>query len=230
MVALLIAGAYMVGVYKTKVEYLEGGAPNQVAQVAGEQAVAAPAEEKTELTEDEWQKVLSGAEYTVGSENAPVTIVEFTDYQCPFCARFYEQSYGQIMSEYVETGKVRYIFRDLPLPFHPNAEPAAVAARCAGKQNKYVEMHDKLFETQTEWESVSDTTALFTGYAKEVGVGEGAFTSCLSDTSVAEAVQADADLAAEVGATGTPTFYVNGTALVGAQPYASFKTLIDSKI
>ena len=127
MVVLLVVGAYMVGVYKTKVEYLEGGAPAQVAQVAGEQAQAPAPEEKTVLTDDEWQKVQEGAVAVQGDENAPVTIVEFTDYECPFCARFHP-TMDQIVDEY--GGRVAWVYRHFPLPSHPKAEPLARGSEC----------------------------------------------------------------------------------------------------
>lgn len=226
LIALLVVGAYLVGVYKTKVEFLENGAPAQVAQVAGEQA--AP-EEKSELTSEEWDKALGeGYAYSFGDENAPVVLVEYTDYQCPFCQRYVNDTYGKIKENYVDTGKVRYVVRDLPLPFHANAEGAAVAARCAASQGRYLEMHDKLFATQSEWEELADATKTFVGYAGELGMNTQTFASCMEDESVVDAVQADADLASELGATGTPTFAINGQLLVGAQPYVSFESLIDS--
>lgn len=84
----------------------------------------------------------------LGNPNAPVTVIEFSDYECPFCKRFYDQTLGQIKKEYIDTGKVKFIYRDYPLSFHPGAEPAAQAANCAGEQGKYWEMHDKIFQAQ----------------------------------------------------------------------------------
>lgn len=84
----------------------------------------------------------------LGNANAPITIIEFSDYECPFCKRFYDQTFGQIKKDYIDTGKVKFIYRDYPLSFHPGAEPAAQAANCAGEQGKYWEMHDKIFQAQ----------------------------------------------------------------------------------
>jgi protein-disulfide isomerase len=229
MIALLVVGAYMVGVYKTKVEYLENGAPGTVAQVAGEQA-AVP-EEKVELTEEEWKQATEGEfAYGYGDPEAPVTLVEYTDYQCPFCARFFEQTYEQLKTTYVDTGKVRYIMRDLPLPFHANAKDAAIAARCAGKQGKYLEMHDKLFGSQTDWSEVADAIEKFSAYAGELGMNTSQFSSCMTDQAVATQVDNDTNLASQLGATGTPTFIINGKLLVGAQPYTAFEAMIDGEL
>lgn len=230
MIALLVVGAYLVGVYKTKVEYLEGGGKAaQVAEVAGEQV--AVAEEKTELTEAEWKQVTEGEfAYGFGEVEAPVKIVEFTDYECPFCARFVEQTYEQIKTKYVDSGKVRYIVRDLPLPFHQNAELAAVAARCAAKDGKYLEMHDKLFEMQEEWSQESSAESTFVSYAGELGLSTAGFESCLADEAVITKVQNDAELAAQIGASGTPTFIINGKLIVGAQPYNAFEAVIEDEL
>lgn len=229
MVVLLVVGAYMVGVYKTKSEYLEKGQLAQVAQVAGEQA--GQPEQKTEVTEEEWNKLTgAGYSYVIGDESAPVTIVEFTDYQCPFCERYYTDTYGKLKADYIETGKVRYIARDLPLPFHPNAEPAAVAARCAEEQGKGVAMHDQLFEEQESWVDLSDATDKLVSLASAVGVNQAAFRACMEGGVAKAAVGSDTALAAQVGASGTPTFVINGKMLVGAQPYAAFQSVIDAEL
>lgn len=226
MIGLLVVGAYFIGVYKTKADLLSGGgSPAQVAQVGGD-APTAP-EAKSELTDDEWESVLVDPAYAMGDENAPVTLVEFTDYQCPFCKRYYDQTYAQLVSDYVDSGQVRYLVRDLPLSFHPNAEPAAVAARCAGQQGKYIEMHDLLFQNQDEWSTLSDATDTFVGYGNQIGVN---ISSCMNDESVVSAVREDATLASTVGATGTPTFIINGKILVGAQPTSSFVSLIEGEL
>ena len=129
----------------------------------------------------------------------------------------------------MKSGKLRIIVRDLPLSFHPNAKPAAIAARCAGQQGKYEQMHDQLFTTQTEWSSlVGDATpAKLKEYATKIGLNAGKFESCLKDESIAKAVDADNAMAASVGATGTPTFFMNKERIVGAMPLASFTAKID---
>ena len=90
----------------------------------------------------------------LGDANAKVTVIEFTDFQCPFCGRHFEQTFGQIKENYVDSGKVKYVLRDFPLSFHPHAEEAAEAAECANDQGKFWEMHDELFSNQAEWSAL----------------------------------------------------------------------------
>lgn len=195
------------------------------AQPAGDTA-----EPITQLSDDQWKEVLGAAKYELGNKNAKVTIVEFTDFQCPFCARYFTDTYGQLKKDYIDTNKVRYISMDLPLPFHPNAHISAEAAECAGDQKKYWEMHDKLFANQDAWANEADPKAKFEGYAKEIGINVGTFTKCLTDGKFKQAVDDDNALASKMGASGTPTFYVNGKQLVGAQPYAEFQRVIDAAL
>jgi len=167
---------------------------------------------------------------TFGDPDADVTIIECTDYQCPFCSRAFTTTLPQIKKDYIETGKANYATLDLPLPFHTEADEAAIAARCAGKQDKYWEMHDKLFEAQASWAGNADPNTVFNGYAAELGLDTGDFKGCLGDASVRKAVESDLAACNNAGATGTPTFFINGLKLVGAQPYQQFQTLIDAEL
>jgi protein-disulfide isomerase len=230
MVAMIVVGAYFIGVYKTENSYLkQGGALNQAPSEFGQDPTEFP-EEKTVLTEDEWQKAKSESVGQMGEKDAPVTIVEWTDYQCPFCKRYVDDTFDQIKENFIDTGKVRYEVRDLILPFHPNAKPAAIAARCAAKEGKFWEMHDKLFETQATWSNLSDTKDEFGKYASELGISSSKFASCVADPSVAAGVDADTQVASEIGASGTPTFVVNGALVVGAQPYQVFEQAINEML
>ncbi len=166
----------------------------------------------------------------MGEDDAPVTIIEFTDYQCPFCGRHHSDTLGQIKSEYVETGKVKYVVRDYPLSFHPFAQKAAEASECADDQGKFWEMHDKLFVNQ----QMLDITSL-KRYAGELGLNQGTFDDCLDNgTHAAEAAKDMADGQA-AGITGTPGFIVidsdgNATKISGALPFSSFKAAIDAAL
>ncbi len=227
----LIIGAFFLGYFSGQLTALKGkgvlGANNLgAAQPAQQQAAAEPA---GPLSDDQWEEVLANPAAVKGDEDAKVTIVEFTDYECPFCSRHFTQTDPQVQQEYVDTGKVRYITRDLPLPFHSNAHIASQAARCAGDQGKYWEMHDVLFENQEEW-STGDAAASFDAYAAELGLNVGTFSSCVSNETHAQAVDDDLALAGRVGASGTPTFFINGQILVGAQPFEAFKTLIEKEL
>ena len=175
-------------------------------------------------------KVKIAGEAFVGQANAPVVIAIWSDYQCPFCEKYYTQTYGQIIKDYVETGKIKYVMRDLPLSFHPFAHVAAEAARCAGEQEKYIKFHDELFKNQAAWVAAKDPTDLFAGYAVKVGLRRADFVSCFKNGKTKEAVDADLALAGKVGAGGTPTFFINGKILVGAQPYSAFQAAIDAAL
>ncbi len=157
-----------------------------------------------------------------GGTKAPVTIIAFSDYECPFCGRA-EGVVGQVMKTYGD--KVRLVFRDYPLPMHPHAHEAAIAANCANAQGKFWDYHDKLFSNQTALEENN-----LKQYAKDLGLDEGKFSQCLSDKSIEAAVQKDMDDGSKVGVTGTPAFFINGRMLSGAQPFEKFKEVIDDEL
>lgn len=226
MTLLLIVAAFAIGSMWTELRMLKGGVgqdPTVKEVVPGEENLP---EEVTELSEEQWQELLKDPVAVKGSDEAEVVVVEFTDYQCPFCKRYVDETLGQLESEYVEAGKVKYVMRDLPLPFHEHAQLAAEAARCAGDQAKYWEYHDKLFETQAVW-SEGEANSLFKGYAVELGLDQGQFNGCLDEGKHKQTVADDSALAAKIGATGTPSFFINGKSLVGAQPLAAFQNMIN---
>jgi protein-disulfide isomerase len=157
-----------------------------------------------------------------GPASAPVTIVEFSDFECPFCVRA-EETVKQVMKQY--EGKVRLVYRDFPLPNHRNAHKAAEAAHCAGDQAKYWEMHEKLFASHTAL-----GVPQLKGYAKELGLDAAKFDRCLDSGEKAKLVDAGKKAGEEAGVTGTPAFFVNGMLLSGAQPVEAFKALIDAEL
>jgi len=164
----------------------------------------------------------------LGDAEAPVTIVEFSDYQCPFCARHFQETWPQLKAEFVDTGRVRYVFKDLPITsIHPQAPKAHEAARCAGEQGAYWAMHDRLFAGQSEWAGRSDHVAIFKRYAAELGLERAALDACLDSGRWASAVKTDLAEGAGLGVQGTPTFFINGYPLVGAQPYETFQLAVD---
>ena len=173
-----------------------------------------------------------------GDPNAPITIVEFSDFQCPFCGRWYTNTLGPITENYIDSGKVKLVYRDMPLnSIHPNANSAHVAAECADEQNKFWDYHDILFDRQAEWNrlSVGDLSDKLNEYATTLGLDSSSFDSCLSSDKMANEVAQDGADARKYGASGTPTFFVGNeelgyTKLVGAQPYQSFQNLIDGQL
>lgn len=170
-----------------------------------------------------------------GDPKAKITLIEFTDYQCPFCSRHFRETMPQIVNDYVNTGKVRYVLRDLPLEtIHPFALKAAEAANCAGEQGKYWEMHDRLFANQNAL-----ATPQLSDHAKAIGLDVTEFNKCVESGKFAEKVRKDVADAQQAGVSGTPTFFIGLTdpkgsdikavrKIVGAQNYAAFKTALDT--
>ncbi|MGD8627431.1 MAG: thioredoxin domain-containing protein [Anaerolineae bacterium] len=167
-----------------------------------------------------------------GDPDAPVTIVEYTDYQCGYCARHALQTVPQIQEIYIDTGKVRYVVKDFPLSFHANARPAAVAARCAGAQDAYWQMHDHLFEKQTQWAGLDGAKLLetFASYADVLGLDVATFKACLSSGEFDEVIAANLDEGQQAGVQGTPSFLINGRLMVGAYPFAEFQERIEAAL
>jgi len=233
--ALLLIASFLIGMLWTEVRYLKkgGGSPTAANAAAVQQnptqQAAQPEEKAVPLTDEQWKQVTEGGAAEVGKKNAPVVMVEYSDFQCPYCSRHYKETYKELVKKYVDSGKMRIIFRDLPLSFHPNAKSAAVAARCAGEQGKYVQMHDALFEKQQEWANLSSDEAKkkYKELAANVGVNAGKFNSCVDSDKYAKQVEDDLALASKLGASGTPTFFINKEKTVGALPFASFSTIIE---
>jgi protein-disulfide isomerase len=157
-----------------------------------------------------------------GGAKAPVTIIEFSDYQCPFCKRA-ESVVDQVMTTYGD--KVRLVFRDYPLPMHPQARPAAEAANCANAQGKFWEYHQKLFANQS---ALSEDK--LKEYAKELGLDTAKFNQCLDAKQFKAAIDKDIEDGSKVGVSGTPAFFINGRMLSGAQPFDKFKEVIDDEL
>jgi protein-disulfide isomerase len=193
----------------------------------GTRAAAAPA---LAVQNDKVKMSVGTGWYSLGRDDAPVTMVEFTDYQCPFCRRFETDSFVQLKKDYIDTGKVRFVSRDLPLDFHPNAPSAAIAARCAGEQHKFWEMRDAMMlDTATDLGPGS-----ILKYAQKTSLDMTAFGGCLKDKKYTFAIQKDTADAGALGITATPSFVVGKTAkdeiagvrIVGAVPYTVFDSAI----
>ncbi|MEW6295154.1 MAG: DsbA family protein [Candidatus Diapherotrites archaeon] len=162
---------------------------------------------------------------TTGQANAKVTIIEFSDFQCPYCARFVTDTYPQIKQQYIDTGKAKLIFMQFPLSFHQYAQKAAEAAYCAFEQGKFWEYHDKLFANQSNL----DVTSL-KKYATDLKLDTAKFNSCLDTSKYASQVQSDLTEGTSLGVNGTPAFFVNGKLISGAQPFSVFQQAIDAAL
>lgn len=168
-----------------------------------------------------------------GSPDAPVTIIEYTEFQCPYCARFVKETLPLIEENYVITGKVRLIFRNFPV--HQQAVVAAGAAVCAQEQGKFWEMHDTLFAQQEEWSGNPDFMVLLEGYAQDIGLDTEQFTSCLipeeeKEPEWLDKLRKDFQAGQEAGVEGTPSFFINDQVIVGAYPFEEFQRVIEEEL
>jgi len=158
-----------------------------------------------------------------GSQDAPITIIEFSDYECPYCRRWHQEVLPQIEAKYGD--QVRLVYRDFPLySIHSNAEPAAEAANCAGEQDRYWEFSDLLFS------GVALGRETFDAFGEELKLDMTAFNQCMDDQRYKDEIEADFNYASELGVRSTPTFFINGLAVVGAQPFEVFEQIIDMEL
>ncbi|WKZ27228.1 MAG: DsbA family protein [Candidatus Paceibacterota bacterium] len=165
----------------------------------------------------------------LGDTKAPVTIIEFSDYQCPFCRAFWRETYPRLKKDFIETGKVRLVFRDFPLSSHPAAIPAAHASECAEEQGKFWEMHDIIFAEQDAKGvgTVSFSSDDLKRWAGKIGLKQNEFNACLDSGKYNEEIAKDLKDGVASGVSGTPSFFINGNLLVGAQPYETFQAAIE---
>lgn len=164
-----------------------------------------------------------------GSPDAPVTVYEMSDFQCPFCARHAAQTFPAIEREYIEPGKVRWVFINFPLTqVHANALPAAELAHCATAQDKFWPVHDLLFKYQETWAPMKEPGPFLLSLADSAGLASDSVLACLKDPATRAAVRADAEGAQRAGATSTPTFYIEGGLLTGAHSIQVFREVLDS--
>ena len=169
-----------------------------------------------------------GARFVSGPATAPVTIVEFADYQCPACGTFSTQVESLFRTQFVETGKVRYAYRDFPLPNHANAMPTARAAACANEQGKFQAMHLMLYRAQSQWSESSLEVAQnqFKDYAGQLGLDVPQFDACQRSNRFDADIQRDLEAGRQAGLEGTPTFIINGYRVMGALPIEAFDAII----
>lgn len=187
-------------------------------------------------------KVSVDDDAVMGDKNAPVTLIEFVDYECPFCKSFFQQTLPSIKKDYIDTGKLKLVVRDFPLSFHANAKKESEAAECAREQGGgdaiYLKYHDQIFNRTTSNGTGLALTQLPT-IAKDLGLNVSKFQQCLDSGKFGSEVDKDTTNGSSAGVSGTPSFFVgkstsdgviDGTIIVGAQPYSSFQTLIDQML
>jgi protein-disulfide isomerase len=194
---------------------------SQTASQASAPVVGAPV--ATEELQYVRYDVFSEDAYAFGPEDAPITIVEFSDFQCPYCRRWHAEVFEPLLAAY--PGQIRMVYRHLPLTsIHPDAFAAAEAAMCAGEQSAFWEYHEKLFSSETLG------TEVYTQYAQELNLDMTAFGACMTEHRHQQAIQKDSDFAIDLGISSTPTFFINGLAHHGAQPLDVFQQVIDKEL
>ncbi|MST04091.1 MAG: DsbA family protein [Candidatus Pacebacteria bacterium] len=209
--ALILGGSYIYG------SGLKSGTVGGLANVQNQGAKA------------ENQKPVNlaiGDSPVLGDATAPVTIFEFGDFQCPFCKKIQDESNLKIREEYIKTGKVKIVYKHFPLyQIHPSANPAALASECAKEQGKFWTYHDALFENQANLSTLN-----FTDLAGSLGMDKSKFKSCYDSAKYSDNVKKDVAEGTVAGVSGTPASFINGKALMGAVPYATFKAAIEEAL
>lgn len=166
--------------------------------------------------------------YVLGSEQAPVEVTEYADFQCPACQVFETVQFPDVKSRLIASGRVRWRYKDFPLPMHPHSRLAAHAAACANDQGKYWEVHRMVYEAQPDWSVKSDATDDFRSFAKAAGVDVGVWDACMTSHKYAGRIQASYDEAVRVGVQSTPTVLIGGRLYAGVQDYETLRKLVDS--
>jgi protein-disulfide isomerase len=166
---------------------------------------------------------------TKGRSNAPITVYEMADFQCPACRDFALTTLPAIERDFIRTGKVRWVFVNFPLTqIHRNAIAAAQVAMCAGRQNKFWAMHDALYQRQPQWASLDQPWPALISLADSAGVQHDLLVTCLNTRATVDEINRDAQGSARTGASGTPSFYIEGGLADGAIPAAAFSRILDS--
>ena len=215
--AILAVGIIFSGVYYTT--HNGGAGLNQQNNPSGV-AAQKPIIDASKLPDDD---------AVLGNPNAPVTIVEFSDFQCPYCGKFWKETYPQIKSQYIDTGKVKLVYRDFPLSIHEMAQTYAEASECAHEQGKFWEMHDRIFGDQQTGSTLITSDGL-KKIAKEIGLKETQLNACLDTHKYTEEVKKDGSDGEVAGVTGTPTFFINGKIEVGALPFSALQKDIEAAL
>lgn len=242
-ILLLAGGGTFAGGYFTNAAVDDDGGGGGTA--AGPTAVATVVAQATPTPPIVVENVSVDDDPAWGPTDAKVTVVEFSDFQCPYCSRFVSQTYAQLKQQY--EGKIRFVFRDFPLStIHPWAEKGAEAAGCANEQGKFWEYHDAIFQNQTAITEKYSTAAAaqpadagaglaavvdtLKSTATDLGLDAAAFNQCLDSGTRAQEIQKDYQDGISYGVQGTPAFFINGLLVSGAQPFANFKTAIDAAL
>ena len=165
-----------------------------------------------------------------GDSTAKVIVLEVSDFQCPYCKSFHEETYPSVRREYVDNGRTRIAYVNLPLRSHQNAWPAAEAAMCASVQGKFWTMHDSLFTAQDRWAGITQADTMFSRFAAALKLDTSAYDKCITSHATRPLIASDAERASNAGISGTPAFIIGDSLISGAYPFAAFKRVIDANL
>jgi len=171
-----------------------------------------------------------GSNKVIGQENAPITMIEFSDFQCPLCKKFFDETYPTIFKDYISTGKVKYVMKHFPLSIHPQAPAAALASECALEQGKFWEMHDQLFQTQENWSGNPAHLETFKQIATQLKLDQNKFANCLDNKTHQSNIDKDYQEGLQLNVNGTPTFYINNQTIIGAQDSKVFLEALEKEL
>jgi len=216
--SVMVVLAFAVGILVGYITWGRGG-PAQPAVTAPAQAPGAQAPSPGEDSGFTRYDIPSEGFPSVGPENAQIVLIEFSDFGCSFCAKWHNETYEDLLAAYPD--KIRFVYRHVPF----RAFPAAEAVMCANEQNAFWPYHDKLFSYEYDLAEEG-----FIQYAEDLNLDVDTFSTCLSDHRFQDDVQKDMDFATQLGVSGTPTFFINGFAIIGAQPLEAFTQLIDQEL
>lgn len=203
----------------------------QARQVTSSPGDVAPAMAGTSAAPEDSLSTRADRARIRGAETAQVWLVEISDFQCPFCKQWHDETFAKIDQEYVKTGKVRMAYLNFPLSrIHKNAQIAAEAAMCAGVQGKFWELHSSLFHAQPRWAEAKTPIVVFDSLARAAGVELKQWDKCMTSHAMAKLIEADRDRSAKAGVESTPTFFVGDRALAGAYPVDTFRVAIDQAL
>ncbi|MBI2031697.1 MAG: DsbA family protein [Candidatus Levybacteria bacterium] len=225
LLVLLLVAAFLLGALSTKLSYVEKGQGQTGQTQTGIQGTVPNQAPSPGVR----VKVDNGHLPVLGKNDAKVTIIEFADFQCPFCERFFKDTIPNLKKDYVDTGKVKLAFRHYAF-LGQESTWAAQASECANEQDKFWEYHDYLYNNQGPENSGAFAKDKLIGFAESLGLNKDQFASCLNSDKYSKNVSDDLSAGQKAGVTGTPATFINGQLIVGAQPYASFKTLIDEEL
>lgn len=225
LMVLLLVASFLIGMLYTKVQYLEGnGAAAPSRPTAGTQQAGAQVTPGAKVA-----NVAQGPYSALGNPNAKVKVVEYADFQCPFCEQWFTNVWPQLKKDYVDTGKIAFYFDNYPF-LGQESNWASEAAYCANDQGKFWDLHDYLYTHQGQENSGAFSKANLEQFAATLGMDTSKFNNCLDTDQYSKQIASDLSDGQKAGVNGTPTVFINGTPVVGAQPYSAFQTVIDQEL